>query len=524
MIGDQPAAGVEVMLRQTGSGGTIVIAGFEPSAPITATTDAEGRYKIAGVAAGGYRIAAYAPAYVAAGESRNRFDQGKALNIAEGENVENVDFALTRGGVVTGKVTDEYGKPVIAEAVSVHRVDDSGKRINQNVPNFTRWETDDRGVYRIFGLEPGRYLVSAGASSEDATFRALGGAGGFYQRTFHPDAVEEAQAKIIELKSGAETESIDIRIARAKKGYVATGRVIESETGKPVPGVMLGYSIVKKTMSSFGMGNSITNSLGEFRLEGLSPNTYSVSVFNVGQSDLYSEPATFEIVGGDVTGVEIRMSRGSQISGTAIVEGTRDPAVLANLTRIQVYARNIQRDQTTMVMSSSGNAIGANGAFSIGGVRPGKVQLYANTFAVKGFSLIRVEHNGVEVKELDAVPGEPITGVRLVFVYGNAVVAGRVEIKGGGLPPGTRLMVMVRREGEASGGISGPRPAEVDNRGQFLLEGLAQGSYKLSLSASNPDLGAPPKIPKVEQIVTVSGNARQEVTLTLDLSQKEGEK
>ena len=256
MIGDQPAAGVEVMLRQTGSGGTIVIAGFEPSAPITAATDAEGRYKIAGVAAGGYRIAAYAPAYVVAGESRNRFDQGKALNIAEGENV---DFALTRGGVVKGKVTDEYGKPVIAEAVSVHRIDDGGKRITQNAPNFTRWETDDRGVYRIFGLEPGRYLVSAGASSEDASLRAIGGAGGFYQRTFHPDAVEEAQAKIIELKSGAETESIDIRIARAKKGYVATGRVIESETGKPVPGVMLGYSIVKKTMSSFGMGNSITN-------------------------------------------------------------------------------------------------------------------------------------------------------------------------------------------------------------------------------------------------------------------------
>src|SRR5262245_56133284 len=74
MIGDQPASGIEVILRSMGGGGTIIIAGLDTAPTLTATTDAEGRYKITNIAAGNYRIAAHAPAYVSPGESSNRFD------------------------------------------------------------------------------------------------------------------------------------------------------------------------------------------------------------------------------------------------------------------------------------------------------------------------------------------------------------------------------------------------------------------------------------------------------------------
>src|SRR5262249_26270267 len=151
----------------------------------------------------------------------------------------------------------------------------------------------------------GRYMIAAGSSSEDSNFRMV--ASSSYKRTYYPDTTDESKATVIEIKPGGEVENIDIRIARATKGYSASGRVIEAETGKPVPGVMIGYNVVKETAAGFNMSmaNSATNSAGEFRLEGLSPNSYRVFVMNVGASDLYASDLNFKITGGDVVGLEI---------------------------------------------------------------------------------------------------------------------------------------------------------------------------------------------------------------------------
>ena len=64
------------------------------------TTDYEGRYKLTNVAPGGYTVTAVAPAYV--GTSEGLYGEpGKTVNMAEGETVENIDFALKRSGVIT---------------------------------------------------------------------------------------------------------------------------------------------------------------------------------------------------------------------------------------------------------------------------------------------------------------------------------------------------------------------------------------------------------------------------------------
>ena len=70
------------------------------------------------------------------------------------------------GGVITGKVADEDGKPVIAQGVGAFRLDQQGKRDNTAAFQMLMWQTDDRGVYRIFGLEPGIF--------EAQTVRLLG--------------------------------------------------------------------------------------------------------------------------------------------------------------------------------------------------------------------------------------------------------------------------------------------------------------------------------------------------------------
>lgn len=521
--GSDPVAGVEVILKQAGNSPVMDIMQSGPT--VTATTDANGWYRLTGVAPGNYRILAYAPAYVIEGDS-NPLQPGKTVNLAEAENLENVNFTLTRGGVLTGKVTDPDDRPVIAEAVRAYKLGADGKRAASGIPDFSLWQTDDRGVYRIFGLDPGRYIIAAGASSEDALLRMGAGSGGtYYRRTFYPQAVEEAAAKIIELRSGAEAENLDIKLAPSSKSktFAAIGRVVEADSGKPVAGVMIGYGVTKQGSASFGMGSSATNSAGEFRLEGLTPNAYNAYVIGLEASENYGEPLNFEITDSDLSGLELKMRQGASINGIAVIEGAADPKLREKLMKVQIYARPIGDEQQMVISNMFGGTgqIAADSTFKIGGIRPGKVQLFANTFmAEKGISLLRVEHNGGEVKELQLSAGDRLTGVRLVFAYGTATIAGRVEIRGGTLPPNIKLMVRAQREG-ASEDMFGAGTAEVDARGQFLIEGLAAGTYKLKLLNAFFGSGDRVKLPNVEQSVAVATNGRQEVVLVLDLSKEE---
>lgn len=524
-IGDAGAPGIEVIATKQESGG-IVIAGGNGAQTYTATTDTEGRYRIINLPAGSMRVSAFAPALVTPGE-RNAFNPGKTVNLAEGESAENVDFVMARGGVITGKITDEDGRLVVEEAVTAHKLDQNGKRAANSGPAFSQWQTDDRGVYRIYGLEPGRYLVSAGASSDDGMMR-IGRSGGTYERTFHPEAIEEARAKIVEVTAGGEAENVDIKIARASKGYAATGRVIDADTDKPIAGVMIGYGIIKDRTSSFGMGSSATNSQGEFRLEGLSQNSYTAYAVMVGgESDSYSDSVAFEVTGGDVSGLEIKMHRGSSISGTAIVENVKDPAILANLSKVRLRVQSMGGERGLPIMGSNMGQITSSGTFKLSGLRPGKSRLSVDTFNLpKGFSLLRMERDGAEVKDMELVAGEAVTGVRLIFTYGNGSIFGRVEIKGGTLPPGARMSVNLRRDGEDAGNSPPLKFAEADSRGQFLIEGLTAGNYKVTVNVFMADFDSSRKLPKAEQIVTVAGDGRQDVSMVLDMTpqQKENDK
>jgi 5-hydroxyisourate hydrolase-like protein (transthyretin family) len=520
-IEGQPAPGVHVLLKKRD--GLVVGSRGMQSPAFTATTDADGRYRIANLAVGAYRISVYAPAHVIEGESRLSYEYGKTVNVAEGAEIENLDFSLTRGGVITGKVSDEYGKPVIAEGVGAFRLDRHGKRDNSAAGDMLRWQTDDRGVYRIFGLEPGRYIVGVGASSEDALLPV--GIRGSYKRTYHPDAADESKATVIEVKQGGEVENVDIKLSRATKSYAASGRVIDAETGKPLPGMMIGCDVAKTAGVSVGMDYALTNSNGEFRIESLSPNTYITYVLNSGQGDLYSDRVNFEIVDNDVTGLEIKMVRGASISGVAVIEGVRDPSILTQMSKIQLRAETISQDTAMLMLTlMTGGGVGAinsDGTFRIGGIRPGKTRIVASE--PKGFTLARVERNGVEVQELDVAQGEQITGVRLVFTYGTSVLAGRVEIKGGAPPPNAQMTVRVVREGASPEEWWLAKQANVDAQGRFIIEGLSQGNYKTHLMIFTPDADSQPGFPKIEQPVAIADNARQEIALVLDLS-KEGAK
>jgi hypothetical protein len=535
-IGEKPAVGVLVGLTRAqinspNDGGTLA----------KATTDADGRYRLTGVPTGSFRLSPLAPGYVSPTDNPGFFEQGQVVNVREDETVEGLDFTLTRGGVITGKIMDGNGKPLIEQQLNVWKLESGGRKSNWYPPSGSfSMMTDDRGIYRLYGLPAGRYLISAGQGGSNQPGPPNRG-GIIYKRTFYPDATDESQAKPIEVTPGSEAKEIDIRLAgETLKGHTVTVRVVDAETGAPLPGANVGYGpVVNDRVNSYFI--IVTDGAGVAMVSGLPQGRYGATFMaprgSTQPSEYFSETTFFEVGEGDIEGVEVRAQHGATITGKVVLEGTTDLSLLAQLVKLRVvaFSRPIVPGAPSIPVRGYGVTLNQDGSFRASALPPGRVQFNAGLMAGDpvGFMLLRTELDGVPQKDgIEVAAGQQVANARLVFAYGQAVVRGQVQLVGGALPEGVTMSVYARRTDVQI--LSGIRPAQVDARGRLTLEGLAAGEYELVLTASprmvisvGPDgnsgtSSATPGFPRtIRQKITVPQTGEVSVTLTLDLTPKE---
>src|SRR3989441_10564709 len=395
-IGGKAAAGITVVAEVTDS----------PSDNRTVAktaTDDEGNYRLAGLAAGRFTITPIARAFVVA--ANDTFKQpGQTVNVAENESITKINFALVRGGVITGRITDLEGHPIIGQRVNILAKGDSGKSPISFLPTRKN-QTDDRGIYRIYGLGPGSYRVSVGqAAAGGSGVNIMGMGGSQYAKTFYPGVTEESKATLIEINEGTEATNIDITLGKSDRGFSVSGRVVDAESGKPIASSYIGYSSVNAANQQLGAMNFAgiqTDANGKFRLEGIQPGHYAAFMIAIGQENSsYSDPARFDVSDGDVTGIEIKVRRGATIEGIAVIENNTDPAAAALLQSVSLIAYTSDEKSTTAPSYSRGS-INADGTFRFAGLAPGKVRISMMVFAApkKGVQLVRTEVGGVEQTE-----------------------------------------------------------------------------------------------------------------------------
>jgi hypothetical protein len=519
-IGEKPAPGI-----------TVVASAPSSSTPMVQTTsDADGNYRIGGLAAGAISVTPVAPVYVVPFAAM--FGPGQAINLSANETVENIDFKLVRGGVITGRITDPDGRPAIEERISLITVDQNGVVVRGPTirsSNFQMYQTDDRGLYRIYGLPAGHYKLSAGDEG-----RGGGRVAGYYPRTYYPDSSEMGKAAIIDVSEGGETKNIDIKLGRRALTYSVSGRIVDAEGGQPLPGIFFSYGTIQQNQNqSYVSGSSgapsPTNSQGEFRMEGLTPGRYVLIInsnFNRSNSPspkYYSDPVPFEILDSDVTNLELKAQRGLSISGVVVPDGITDKAVLSRIARLAVTA-SVESPPTDIrtYPRNSASKVNPDGSFSIEGLPPGRVTLNVDDYngpESAGFSTTRIEYNGpVPNRRIELTAGRSVSGVKIYVTFGTGVIRGQIKVEGGTLPAEAVLYISVNRQGEP-----GQFNGQVDSRGRFLITGISPGTYEVVLQVvSLGSLQFPRGFQRQQrQTITVVDGADTEVLFNLNLSGKD---
>lgn len=503
----------KVTLKNKGLAGIVVTARPKDfSGPdrsrLRATTDLTGKYRITNVPRGTYEVTPMSPGLV---QESALFE--KSVVIEEGDNIEDVNFSMIRGGVITGKITDADDRPMVEQQILLQPVDGP----YAETPYYNGGiMTDDRGVYRAFALRPGKYKVSVGQGDNH-----LPGGPQMYRQTFYPSVTDSAKATVVEVTEGSEATDIDIMMGRPFTAFKVTGKIVDGETGKPVPNIR--YGIFHGTSEGSGQSTSglSTNANGEFRFEGVMPGKYSVFIAPEMNTEVRAEPVPFEVVDHDITDLVIKAVKGSSVSGFVVLEGVEDPGAIAKLGNLFVSAMS-QRSEGMMHFGSSG-AVGSNGNFKLGGLSPGVVHFGVGTRSFGGakrqVALVRIERDGiVQPNNLSIKDGEQVTGVRLIIKTLTASIRGQVKFEDGELPANARMSIWVQ---PVDDGRSLNRTMymssnpQIDSRGKFLIEGIAGGTYEINVGIF--DAGRYDSTKIFKQQVTVADNSVSDVTVTVKL-------
>jgi hypothetical protein len=494
-----------------------------------ALTDNSGVFEFTALPAGRYTLTASKAAFVTLSYGQRRpLQSGTPLQLGDGQDIKGIVFQLPRGGAITGHVFDESGDPLPGTAVRVMRYQYvQGRR--QLTPAGTA-QTDDRGEYRVWGLNPGDYYVTAvarnaplnaGGRGVVAQFLgrigvARGGAaagataGGqdeqqeAYAPTYFPGVASPNEARAVTVGLSSDVGGIDFNIL-----LVVTSRIsghVTSADGLPAaggnvnlipdglvgrggpPGTTYGSRIQRDgafSIANVPPGRYLLRARGEggptVAEGGPGPgpgNFIQLSQNGRGRGGEFVPPQFASLpltIDGDISDLNISLVPGATISGTVTFQSTRSTDA-PQLNQFRIVASPL--DLPDMGPPSTAR-VEDDGSFLLVGVPAGTLWLRAQ--APRGWALDSVVLSGRDTIDapFEIRGGEKITGVNLSFTDKQSEINGTVTDMTG--TPITELTVLIFPTDSTlwrpqARQITTARP---DQTGKFQLRGLPAGDYYL---------------------------------------------
>ncbi len=479
-----------------------------------AASDDAGNFKLTGLSPAAYIIRAQAPGYVEAGGAiENSFH-----HIGE-----TVTINMVKGGVITGRVTDETGEPMAGLTVKPQRLrDPEGKQARSGVEPYGTGVgvTDDRGIYRVYGLRPGVYIVGVGGGSsyslDDAQIKRDA-------PTYYPSATRDTAAEI-NLGAGEEISGIDIR-HRGDRGRIVSGSV--STTSGEIESSSPNNSVTVRLKSvDGGRFEAVTSAYGArgFAFFGMPDGAYELIATRIidNSETTGSARRRISVKSADVSGIELKLSPHGSIAGRVVIESSTAPNKCSikddppgNQASSQVQGRQpvvqeiiLRADRDApgpraeifqfFDFDRYGRLPGQKGEFALKGLEAGRYHITANLpddgWRIRAITLpgqsgagttkppagaaknaVDAARNGIVIKA-----GEKLSGVEALIAEDAATLEGRVvpAKEGTKLPSSLRAHLIPAEVTSADDVI---RYAETDVRddGSFEFKHLAPGKYLL---------------------------------------------
>lgn len=471
------------------------------------TSDAEGNFELTSLRPGAYTLSVSSPGYVSS-------EQDSKMFYRPGDSA---TLTLVKGGVITGKVTNSAGDPVVGatvRAIKIREADEKPARVRGNIASqvsenmamlFGPFKTDDRGIYRIYGLTRGYYQVAAGGRGAQGF--SLGATSSYDSEapTYYPSSTIETAAEVT-VVAGEEATNIDIRY-RENRGHSIGGTVTVPAGPQPQAisvilarannGVVEGSTVVLAGRNHFGFdtlvdGDYVVTAMASSGNQALEPSLEGLSASA-------SQSQSLTIRGADVTGINLILEPLASIAGRAVLEPLRNAkqkAACKDLRSVPIEGTVLSaRDERKHTAVDPGGALlggfkyttpNEKGDFMINLLRPGihhlEVQLPADNLYLKA---ITIPHTDANYKPIDAAKsgvklasGDKITGLVVTLTQGAAGFAGKVVIGADNKPPAARMRVhLVPAEPESGDDVLRYFEAEVAADGRFSLANLAPGKY-----------------------------------------------
>jgi hypothetical protein len=291
-------------------------------------TDANGRYEIAELPAGRYLVSTNKPNYVRAAYGERRpLGPGLPIEVAASQVVTKIDFLLQRTAAITGRINDEFGDPAPGVMVAPMRyLYVNGERRMQSAgPTVS---TNDLGEYRLYGLIPGRYFVSA--TLRPMNFGDTAGDRTAYMATLYPGTGSPADAQRLTIAAGQTIAGINIALLPVI-GSRISGVALDVK-GKPLIGSV---NAMSRTGTFGSAGFAPIRPDGTFTLNAVPPGEYVLRANGPGMQDQYAA-TDITVSGGDITDVQLVAVPPSTIHGRVVFDGRGQKLPEPSMMRINV--------------------------------------------------------------------------------------------------------------------------------------------------------------------------------------------
>ncbi len=470
------------------------------------TTDDQGRFRISELASANYTITASRTGFVDAIYGQRRpLQPGTSVQLADGQEIANIDLRLVRGGVITGRVVDEDGEPLARALVTVQRY--QYVRGERQLSPAGGDQSDDRGQYRVFGLPPGDYYVSANAGGlAQGLGRGLpqlaaaigAGRGAFfggpapdpepvgYAPTYYPGVVTAAEAGKIAVAPGQEVAGIDFQVQLVATATVS-GIVVGAQDSVPV-------LLVPQDRGGMLRGQILRGSSqpdGTFSLVNVPPGRFTAIArsggggFLAGASTLRVGTQSITVAGQNLAGVTIALQPAVSLSGNITIESSGTPAP-GDYSTFRIDVPDVEplpfgggpggRGGGPL---ASGARANGNGTFSVPNLLPGRHYVRVTGDGAWTMKSISIAGRDVTDEPIELRSGEDLDNVTVVMTDRSTEISGTVRDSNG---TGIGAIAVIAFPTDPRQWYPQSRLIRAVRSGQdgaFRLRGLPPGDYRI---------------------------------------------